>query len=167
VRVLMLDHPYAWKGTAEGHAVVQAVRESVPDLRLVLFSAKSRQASVACDEFHPNPPQSALARLYSSCPIFLCPSWDEGSGLPSMEAMLCGAAVVTYDNGGSRDYAVDGKTAFVAHRRDRAMLTEKLRSAVTDAAQRERIAEAGAAFVRAMPDWQTQTARLARIFDAF
>ena len=51
-------------------------------------------------------------------PIYLCPSWDEGLGMPSMEAMACGSALVTYDNGGSRDYAHDGETALVAPRRD-------------------------------------------------
>jgi len=38
--------------------------------------------------------------------------------MPAMEAMACGAALLTYDNGGCRDYARDGETALVARRRD-------------------------------------------------
>ena len=46
--------------------------------------------------------------------------------MPPMEAMACGAALVTYDNGGCRDYARDGETALVAKRRDVDDLAAKL-----------------------------------------
>jgi glycosyltransferase involved in cell wall biosynthesis len=35
-----------------------------------------------------------LAALYSACAAFLYPSWNEGFGLPPLEAMACGAPVV-------------------------------------------------------------------------
>ncbi len=35
-----------------------------------------------------------LARLYSSCALFITPSLHEGLGLPPLEAMACGAAVI-------------------------------------------------------------------------
>ena len=35
-----------------------------------------------------------LARLYSSCRLFVAPSLHEGLGLPPLEAMACGAAVI-------------------------------------------------------------------------
>lgn len=35
-----------------------------------------------------------LARLYSSCLLFVAPSLHEGLGLPPLEAMACGAAVI-------------------------------------------------------------------------
>ena len=35
-----------------------------------------------------------LARLYSSCALFVAPSLHEGLGLPPLEAMACGAAVI-------------------------------------------------------------------------
>ena len=38
--------------------------------------------------------------------------------MPSMEAMACDTALVTFDTGGCRDYARDGETALVARRRD-------------------------------------------------
>ena len=53
--------------------------------------------------------------------------------MPSMEAMACGAALVTYDNGGCRDYARDGETALVAPRRDVAALAAALGRVLDDA----------------------------------
>jgi glycosyltransferase involved in cell wall biosynthesis len=159
-RVLMLHHDYAWKGVADGMAAVMRVKPAVPGLRLVAFGVKRPRQSLPYDEFHANPPQRALAALYSGCDIYLCPSWDEGLGMPSMEAMACGAALVTYDNGGCRDYALDGDTALVVPRRDVEALAAGLARLVTDPVLRARLAAAGAAHVRTAFDWPRAVARL-------
>lgn len=167
VRILLLDHPYAWKGTQEGVAIVQEIKETLSNVRLVMFGAKKKTAAADnCDEYHYNVPQRELAQLYSNADIYLCPSWDEGFGLPSVEAMRCGAALVTYDNGGSRDYAFDGRTAYVAPHRDQQALRARLEEAVNNAVQRKRIADAGMRFVLSMPDWEVQTIWFERILAA-
>jgi glycosyltransferase involved in cell wall biosynthesis len=163
-RVLMLHHDYAWKGVADGLDAVARVRARVPGLRLVGFGVKPPRARAPYDEFHANLPQEALAALYSGCDIYLCPSWDEGLGMPPMEAMACGAALVTYDNGGSRDYARDGETALVARRRDVADLAARLERLATDEALRTRLAAAGAAFVTGAFDWERAVTRLEGLF---
>jgi glycosyltransferase involved in cell wall biosynthesis len=159
-RVLMLHHHYAWKGVADGLEAIARVKATVPSLRLVGFGVRPPREALPYDEFHADPPQQALARLYSSVDIYLCPSWDEGLGMPSMEAMACGAALVTYDNGGSRDYAQDGETALVARRRDVADLATKLERLATDEALRARIAAAGRAVVTTAFDWDRAAARM-------
>jgi glycosyltransferase involved in cell wall biosynthesis len=160
-RVLMLHHAYAWKGVADGLAAVARARLRVPGLRLVGFGVRPPRGRMPYDEFHANPPQSALAALYSGCEIYLCPSWDEGLGMPSMEAMACGAALVTYDNGGCRDYARDGETALVAPRRNVDALAAALARLATDGALRARLAAAGTAWVTTTFDWDRAVARLA------
>lgn len=35
-----------------------------------------------------------LVRLYNICELYVFPSWHEGFGLPALEAMACGAAVI-------------------------------------------------------------------------
>lgn len=42
-------------------------------------------------------PDSDLIALYSACDLFVFPSLHEGFGLPALEAMACGAAVITAD----------------------------------------------------------------------
>ena len=163
LRVLMLHHEYAWKGVAEGLEAVARVRARHPRLALVGFGVKPPRVALPYEEFHANLPQARLAWLYSRCPIYLCPSWDEGLGMPPMEAMACGAALATYDNGGCRDYARDGETALVAPRRDVGALTRALERLVEDAALRERLARAGQAFIRREFDWDRATARLEAI----
>jgi glycosyltransferase involved in cell wall biosynthesis len=83
-----------------------------------------------------------------------------------MEAMACGAALCTYDNGGSRDYAIDGRTALVAPRRDLDALTRGLSRLLEDAELRRRVAREGQDFVRTQFDWERATARLESILAA-
>ncbi len=163
-RVLMLYHGYRWKGVADGVEAFAAVRARHPRLRLVGFGVKAPRESLPYDEFHVNPPQRLLGGLYSGCGIFLCPSWDEGLGMPAMEAMACGAALCTYDNGGCRDYARDGETALVARRRDVQDLASKLERLVVDAPLRNRLAAAGAALVRGEFDWGRAVRRMEALF---
>ena len=163
-RVLMLHHDYAWKGVADGMEAVARARRAGADFVLVGFGVKPPHRSLPYDEFHENPPQETLARLYSGCEIYLCPSWDEGLGMPAMEAMACGAALVTYDNGGCRDYAQDGETALVARRRDVDDLAARLGRLITDAPLRRRIADAGSELVTRSFDWDAAVARLERLF---
>ena len=163
-RVLMLQHDSAWKGVTEGLAAVRRARERGASMVLVGFGVRPPRGGETYDEFHANPPQSALAALYSGCDIYLCPSWDEGLGMPSMEAMACGAALVTFDNGGSRDYARDGETALVARRRDMDGLADKLALAAGDSALRARIAAAGSAFVTTAFTWETAVSRMEALF---
>jgi len=166
VRVLMLHHDYAWKGVADGLEAVRRVKEKHPAVRLVGFGVKRLRRGEAYDEYHENLPQRRLAWLYSRCPIYLCPSWDEGLGMPSMEAMACGAALVTYDNGGCRDYALDGQTALVARRRDVADLAEKLERLVADPGLRAKIAREGMAYIRREFDWERAVKRVEALFSA-
>jgi glycosyltransferase involved in cell wall biosynthesis len=163
-RVLMLHHEYAWKGVADGLEAVARARRGMPTLRLVGFGVKRPRVPLPYDEFHENPPQPRLAALYSGSDIYLCPSWDEGLGMPPMEAMACGAALVTYDNGGCRDYARDGETALVARRRDVEDLAVKLERVASDEALRTRLAAAGRAFVTTAFDWDGAVTRLETLF---
>ena len=166
LRVLMLFHEYPWKGVAEGLEAFARVRARHPDLVLVGFGVKPPPRKLPFAEFHENLPQQRLSWLYSRCPIYLCPSWDEGLGMPAMEAMACGAALCTYDNGGCRDYAIDGRTAVVAPRRDLDALAWGLGRLAEDAALRQRIARHGQEFVRTQFDWERATARLEGILAA-
>jgi glycosyltransferase involved in cell wall biosynthesis len=160
LRVLMLHHEYAWKGVADGIEAFRRVKARHEALRLVGFGLKPPAARLPYDEFFSALPQERLAWLYSRCQIYLCPSWDEGLGMPPMEAMACGAALCTYDNGGSRDYAMDGTTAVVAPRRDVGALARALGRLAEDSALRERVARQGQAFISAHFGWEGATARL-------
>lgn len=165
IRILVLNHEYEWKGTKEAVELVQRMKELHPNVRLIMYGARSSSPQYeGVDEYYFNVPQYELATIYSNCDIYLCASWDEGFGLPSIEAMACGAMLVTYDNGGSRDFAIDGKTALVAPRKNKEKLGELLERAVTTTEERKRIAGEGKNYVTKMPGWETRVTELEEIF---
>lgn len=165
IRVLMLHHTYKWKGIKEGLQAFSSTKKQIPNLKLILFGARKEKIDIPHDEYYYNLSQERLAWLYSKSDIFLCPSWYEGLGMPAMEAMACGCAVVSYDTGGSRDYAFDGKTAFVAKHRNVEDLSNRLLLAVKNKDLRKKIAQEGHKFVHNdIETWEKSVNRLENIF---
>jgi glycosyltransferase involved in cell wall biosynthesis len=162
VRVLMLHHEYPWKGVADGVEAMASLKQSHPAVRLVGFGVKPPPRPLY-DEFFENVPQERLSWLYSRSAIYCCPSWDEGLGMPPMEAMACGAALCTYDNGGCRDYAFDEQTALVVPRRDVPALTRALVRLIEDRELRERIARQGRECIATRFDWDRASQQLEAI----
>jgi glycosyltransferase involved in cell wall biosynthesis len=143
-RVAMMAHPSDWKGTPDGLAALETARKQVPELEAVLFGMHPRPPN-APDwiTYLQQPSQKELPALYNSCAVFLHPSWTEGWGLPSAEAMSCGCALVAAANQGVLDFAEHEATALLAPVKQPALLAEQLLRAVHDHALRWRIAAAG------------------------
>jgi glycosyltransferase involved in cell wall biosynthesis len=81
-----------------------------------------------------------MAHFYDTCDIFVFASHREGFGLPPLEAMASGCAVVTTDCGGVSDYARDNENCLVVPPRDPAALAAAIERLVTDDRLRERLA---------------------------
>jgi glycosyltransferase involved in cell wall biosynthesis len=125
-RVLMLYSPHSWKGIEDGVTAFEIARQTCPDTKLVMFGLRRGPGIPPGTEFHESPPQASLKNLYSSCDVFLSPSWSEGCQLPPMEAMACRCAVVATNVGGIPDYAVAEKTVLASPPRNPNRLAENL-----------------------------------------
>lgn len=78
----------------KAHQLVLAGKVSESDLARMALTA--RQAGLTEDEicFTGYVSDVELVALYNLCTVFVFPSWHEGFGLPALEAMACGAAVI-------------------------------------------------------------------------
>jgi glycosyltransferase involved in cell wall biosynthesis len=85
----------------------------------------------------------SLAKLYSSSDVLIFTLYRESFGLPPLEAMACGAAVVTTDCGGIRDYAVDGYNSLVVPPGDPEAVAKATLRVLKDDKLRERLVEGG------------------------
>jgi glycosyltransferase involved in cell wall biosynthesis len=143
-RVAMMAHPSEWKGTPDGLATLETVREQVPELEAVIFGTHPRPPNTpSWITYVEHPSLKELPALYNSCAVFLHPSRTEGWGLPSAEAMSCGCALVAAANHGVLDFADHEATALLAPVKQPALLAEQLLRAVRDHALRLRLAVAG------------------------
>lgn len=112
--VAMLYHKQQMKGSAEGIAALVRVKQQVPELSASLFGTSERGPEIPdWVTYTQLPSRDALRHIYNSAALFLQPSQSEGWGLTSTEAMACGCALITTDNGGSQDFARHGDTALV------------------------------------------------------
>ena len=126
-RAAMLYHKNEMKGSSEGIGALKRVREQDQEFVAVLFGTTPRGSEIPeWIEYHQLPTREALRDLYNSASVFLQPSRTEGWGLTSTEAMACGCALITTDNGGSRDFAVDGDTALVVPVQDVEAMSAKI-----------------------------------------
>lgn len=92
--VLMLYHHQEVKGIPDGLAVLRALRARHPHVRVVMFGMHDFPDKDDFIEYHRDPSREDILRLYQEAHVFLSPSLSEGWGLPAMEAMACGCAVV-------------------------------------------------------------------------
>ncbi len=87
--------------------------------------------------------QEQLPALYSAADAFVYPALYEGFGLPVLEALACGAPVIT-SNVSSLPEIV-GDAGILVNPRDVAELADALHVVITDRARRESLARAGLA----------------------
>jgi glycosyltransferase involved in cell wall biosynthesis len=111
-----------------------------------------------------DPPQESIVNeIYNRSRVFLCASRHEGFGFPSVEAMACGAALVTTANGASADYAIDGETALVCEPEDVTAMADSIERLLRDDELRLGLAKRGGEFVRRHFDWD----RSAEMLESF
>lgn len=150
-QVMMLYHEqHPWKGTADGLKALSIVQAEVPDLRVTLYGTSVRHgARFPCwIEYHRLPKQNELRERYNDAAIFISPAWTEGWPLPPAEAMLCGAALVTTDIGGHREYAIQGETALLSPAKAPTELAANLLRLIRDQELRIKLARQGNEYIR-------------------
>ena len=85
----------------------------------------------------------------------------------NVEAMACGAALVTTSNGGSDEYAIHEETALVCEPDDTAALADNVERLLQDDELRIRIAKQGMQYVRETFDWDRSAEQLVTFLDEY
>ncbi len=107
-------------------------------------------------------PDDELIRLFNRTSLFVLPSYDEGFGLPALEAMACGAPVIV--SSGNALEEIVGNAGIVMPAGDETGLAEAMDRVLSDselaAAMRERSLRRSAEF-----SWDRAAAQFVEIFE--
>lgn len=146
--VLMMSHFQEGKGVADGFAAMRLVWQKAPEVRLRMFGAYAALADMPTNtEYHERPNPEELRRIYCSSDIYLSCSRREGFGLPAMEAMACGCALVGTDTGGIPELTRDGTLGLVVQPGDVQGMADAILRLVDDPQQLEHLGQAGQQYV--------------------
>ncbi|TAH35880.1 glycosyltransferase family 1 protein [Candidatus Saccharibacteria bacterium] len=148
---LIFYDPQPWKGFNDVMQALVGVKGQVPELRIAIISQGFPVAAEVGSSYSytfpviyfNRPDQRDMAKVFSSASVFISASWQEGFGLPGLEAMACGVPLVTTDSGGVREYAIPNTTALVTPPRDIPALTEAVMEVLRDEKLRARLSHSG------------------------
>ncbi|MEP3635601.1 MAG: glycosyltransferase family 4 protein [Paracoccaceae bacterium] len=90
------------KNVGRSLAALELAKAANPDLRAIAFGTAPRMPDLPLPgwvEYHRNPAQEDLPRLYAQADVWLFTSDSEGFGLPILEAMACRTPVLATDAG--------------------------------------------------------------------
>lgn len=148
--ICMLYSDNKFKDAKTGIEVLKSLKKEFPNLKVKLFGTAQRNVRIPrWIKYYVNPQQDRLVdEIYNDSKIFLCTSIVEGWGLPPMEAMGCGCAVVTTNNGGVGDFAIDEETALVTKVRDVQEIVNAVKELLMDESKRRCIADKGNRYVK-------------------
>jgi glycosyltransferase involved in cell wall biosynthesis len=132
-----------WEGRKRGRLLAELfareVRPRVPEAELWLVSDRAEPGPGV--RVIGRPSDAELAELYERAWVFCLPSEYEGFGIPYIEAMSHGAAVVASANPGAKYVLEEGKAGLTV---GDAELGQAIVSVLTDEPLRRRLVEAGA-----------------------
>ena len=106
-------------------------------------------------------PDDELATAYSGCSLFVYPSLSEGFGLPPVEAMACGAPVVTSDAGALPETV--GDAALLVDPGATDAISDAMIRVLSDDQLRSQLIVSGAAHARTL-SWDAVAAQTIEIY---
>ncbi len=145
------------KGYQEFLEAMQIVWKEYPNIKLKTTIEAKKLKNVEVVKINGN--FDMLKNLYQNALMFVCSSYQEGFGLPALEAMSSGCPVVTTDTGGCMEYAVAGYNSLIVKSKNAKVLADAIIQLIEDSELRQKLAENGYKTAQNY-DWNTSQIKL-------
>lgn len=157
LRILFMDHSLPNKNTAGAVEIAKKLKSRYPELKFNCFGMDRYREMPEFIEFHRNPDDREIRKLYCDSQIFIFSSLYEGFGMPPAEAMACKCAVAGYAAAALPEYAEHNVSAILADTGDSEGLLNGICRLVNDNELLRRISINGFENVKRKLDWKIST----------
>lgn len=115
----LLYHTGEYKGLKYSMEAIYKLKNLYGDLQVFMFGVFEQPKDLP-EWIHYTQRATAdeTVEIYNKIKVFLCASVDEGFGLTGLEAMVCGAVLVSTDYAGAREYAINQYNALLSPVKD-------------------------------------------------
>lgn len=104
-----------YKGCKYAIEAIKRLYNIYDDLTVSVISIEAKPSNLPkqCKYYHSISPKK-IAEINNKTQVFICTTVEEGFGLPGLEAMACGCAVVSTSYRGVHEYAMNGYNALLS-----------------------------------------------------
>ena len=156
----ILYHSAQHKGFKYALEAINQLKKMYPKLKVKMFGTSQPDFNLpSWIEFTLNASKEDTVKIYNSVSIFLCATVSEGFGLTGLEAMSCGAVLVSSDYDGVREYAINGVNALLSPIRDSNSLVQNVALVFEDELLRNRLSKNGIQSARELT-WESAMDKL-------
>ena len=163
---IMLYSSLEIKGGTDGVLILNKVKEKIPNFQAIVFGVgKKPRFFPDWIKYFKQPNLALLRTLYNKASVYLCPSQLEGWALPPAEAALCGCAIVGYDIGGLKDYAIHSQTALLAPCYNKEILAGYLLELIRNRSKRDILANNAKKYLDKHFKWEDSVNKIEMLFN--
>lgn len=140
----MLYHSAGYKGSKMTLKSLVKLKKTFPKLKIMMFGTCDRPKHIPdWITYQKNATREETIKIYNSISIFVSGSIKEGFGLTGLEAMACGAALVTTNYDGAKEYAINNVNSLVVPVKDWEELSHKVEYLIKNDKKRVELARKG------------------------
>lgn len=140
----VLYHSNELKGFKYAYDAIIQLKQMYPELKIKMFGTSKPDFKLpSWIEFTLNASKEDTVKIYNSVSIFLCATVSEGYGLTGLEAMSCGAVLVSTDYNGVKEYAVNEENALLSPVKNVEALVCNVKKVIEDYNLRKRLSSNG------------------------
>lgn len=132
------------KGCTYALKTLEILSKKYNDLQITVISNQPKLSNIPSNyRYIYNASFKDIVRENNNSAIFMCSTIEEGFGLPGLEAMACGCALVTTDYLGGKEYAEHGRNALISAAKDYKTMAENISTLMDNNEKRIKIAKQG------------------------
>lgn len=140
----MLYSEYPIKGSKYIIRALRKIKKYIPQLHVIMFGTAKRPKNLpSWFEYVQNASQKDTIRTYNRISIFVSGSLEEGFGLTGLEAMACGAALISNNYSAVHEYADNGTNALLINIKNENEIIDSIVSLIKNDDLRKKIAITG------------------------